>query len=89
MDHGRAGRNYVYRGKWPDYVLSKPTGPVRRLSMLRVLHHMIDKPETMREALQALIFYADQAAPDMPDTARVENLAYALDRAREALERDQ
>ena len=57
--------------------------------MLRVLHHMIDKPETMREALQALIFYADQAAPDMPDTARVESLAYALDRAREALERDQ
>ena len=57
--------------------------------MLWMLHHMIDKPETMREALQALIFYADQAAPDMPDTARVENLAYALDRAREALERDQ
>ena len=57
--------------------------------MLRVLQRMIDKPETMREALQALIFYADQAAPDMPDTARVENLAYALDRAREALERDQ
>ena len=57
--------------------------------MLWVLQRMIDKPETMREALQALIFYADQAAPDMPDTARVESLAYALDRAREALERDQ
>jgi len=57
--------------------------------MLRVLQRMIDKHETMREALEALIFYADQAAPDMPDTARVENLAYALDRAREALERDQ
>jgi len=52
--------------------------------MLRVLH-MIDKSETLREALEALIFYADQAAPDLPDTARVENLAYALDRARDAL----
>jgi hypothetical protein len=52
--------------------------------MLRVLL-MIDKPETLREALEALIFYADQAAPDLPDTARVEGLAYALDRARDAL----
>ena len=50
---------------------------------------MIDKPETLREALEALIFYADQAAPDMPDTDRIEHLAYAMDRAREALERGQ
>jgi hypothetical protein len=57
--------------------------------MLRLLHDMIDKPETIREALEALIFYANQAAPDMPDTARIENLAYAMDRAREALERGQ
>ena len=57
--------------------------------MLWVLHDMIDKPETLREALEALIFYADQAAPDMPDTARIDGLAYALDRAREALAREQ
>ena len=49
---------------------------------------MIDKPETLREALEALISYADQAAPDLPDTARVEGLAYAMDRAREALARE-
>jgi len=57
--------------------------------LLWVLHDMIDKPETLREALEALIFYADQAAPDLPDTARIEGLAYALDRAREALAREQ
>jgi hypothetical protein len=50
---------------------------------------MIDKPETLCEALEALIFYADQAAPDLPDTARIEGLAYALDRARDALAREQ
>jgi len=60
-----------------------------RRALLWVLHDMIDKPETLREALEALIFYADQAAPDMPDTARIEGLAYALDRAREALAREQ
>ena len=53
--------------------------------MLRMLHDMIDKPETLREAL---IFYADQAAPDLPDTARIEGLAYAMDRARDALARE-
>jgi hypothetical protein len=62
---------------------------VYRLAVLWVLHDMIDKPETIREALEALIFYANQAAPDMPDTDRIENLAYAMDRAREALERGQ
>jgi len=56
--------------------------------VLRLLHDMIDKPETLREALEALIFYADQAAPDMPDTARIEGLAYAMDRARDALARE-
>ena len=56
--------------------------------MLWMLHHMIDKPETLREALEALIFYADQAAPDLPDTVRIEGLAYAMDRARDALVRE-
>jgi hypothetical protein len=60
-----------------------------RRAVLWVLHDMIDKPETLREALEALIFYADQAAPDLPDTARIDGLAYALDRAREALAREQ
>jgi hypothetical protein len=56
--------------------------------VLRVLQYMIDKPETLREALEALIFYVDQAAPDLPDTARIDGLAYAMDRAREALARE-
>ena len=43
------------------------------------------KPETIREALEALIYYAEQAAPDLPDTARVENLAVSIELAREAL----
>ena len=43
------------------------------------------KPETIREALESLIFYAEQAGPDMPDTARIENLAVSLELAREAL----
>ena len=43
------------------------------------------KPKTIREALEALIYYAEQASPDMPDTARVENLAISIELAREAL----
>tara|TARA_R110002126_G_scaffold31961_1_gene102139 strand:- start:649 stop:798 length:150 start_codon:yes stop_codon:yes gene_type:complete len=43
--------------------------------------------ENLIDALQALIFYVDQVSPDLPDNARVENLAIALDRARAALER--
>ena len=43
--------------------------------------------EELMNALQALIFYSDLIAPDLPDNARVENLAIALDRARAALER--
>lgn len=39
------------------------------------------------EALENLIYWADQAAPDLPDTVRVECLAFALDQARQALER--
>ena len=39
------------------------------------------------DALQALIFYVDRVAPDLPDNASTENLAIALDRARAALER--
>ena len=33
--------------------------------------------ETIRQALEELIFYADQAAPDMPDTPRIDSLALA------------
>ena len=43
------------------------------------------KPNTIREALEALIYYAEQASRDMPDTARVENLAVSIELAREAL----
>jgi hypothetical protein len=43
--------------------------------------------EDLMNALQALIFYVDLVAPDLPDNARVENLAIALDRAREALDK--
>ena len=43
------------------------------------------KPKTIREALEALIFYAEQAHPDMPDTARIENLAVSIELTREAL----
>ena len=43
--------------------------------------------EDLMNALQALIFYVDQVAPDRPDNARVENLAIALDRARAALDK--
>ena len=43
--------------------------------------------EDLMNALQALIFYVDQVAPDLPDNARVENLAIALDRARAALDK--
>jgi len=43
--------------------------------------------EDLINALQALIFYVDLVAPDLPDNARVENLAIALDRARMALDK--
>lgn len=43
--------------------------------------------QNLIDALQALVFYVDLVAPDLPDNARVENLAIALDRARMALER--
>jgi hypothetical protein len=43
--------------------------------------------EDLINALQALIFYVDLVAPDLPDNARVENLAIALDRARDALDK--
>ena len=41
--------------------------------------------DTMREALETLIFYVEQAQPDMPDTDRIDSLALALDRARHNL----
>jgi len=43
--------------------------------------------QNLIDALQALIFYVDRVAPDLPDNASTENLAIALDRARAALER--
>jgi hypothetical protein len=57
--------------------------------MLWLLHYL--KGETMSEdlmnALQALIFYSDLIAPDLPDNARADNFQIALDRAREALDK--
>ena len=41
--------------------------------------------DTMREALETLIFYVEQAQPDLPDTARIDSLALALDKARHEL----
>jgi|APCry1669189034_1035192.scaffolds.fasta_scaffold110022_3 hypothetical protein len=41
--------------------------------------------QTLIDTLENLIFYAEQAAPDMPDTTRIEGLAFALDEAREVL----
>jgi hypothetical protein len=43
--------------------------------------------ENLIDALQALIFYSDLIAPDLPDNARADNFQIALDRARAALER--
>jgi hypothetical protein len=57
--------------------------------MLWLLHYL--KGETMSEdlmnALQALIFYSDLIAPDLPGNARADNFQIALDRAREALDK--
>jgi hypothetical protein len=50
------------------------------------------KGETMQnliDALQALIFYADLIAPDLPDTARADNFQISLDKARDALDKAQ
>jgi hypothetical protein len=50
------------------------------------------KGETMQnliDALQALIFYSDLIAPDLPDTARADNFQISLDKAREALDKAQ
>jgi len=41
--------------------------------------------ETTLAALADLVFYVEQAAPDMPDTDRIDSLALALDRARQNL----
>ena len=43
--------------------------------------------EELMNALQALIFYSDLIAPDLPDNARADNFQIALDRAREALDK--
>jgi len=58
--------------------------------LLWLLHYL--KGETMQnliDALQALIFYADRIAPDLPDTALAENFQISLDKAREALDKAQ
>ena len=43
--------------------------------------------QNLIDALQALIFYSDLIAPDLPDNARADNFQIALDRAREALDK--
>ena len=58
----------------------------------RVAGVALFKGETMQDlidALQALIFYADRIAPDLPDTALADNFQIALDRARQALDKGQ
>jgi hypothetical protein len=45
--------------------------------------------DQLREALENLIYWAEQVSPDLPDTARVECLAYALDDARNLLKGEQ
>lgn len=41
--------------------------------------------EALIDTLENLVFYVEQAGPDLPDTARIDGLAYALDEAREVL----
>lgn len=41
--------------------------------------------EALIDTLENLVFYIEQAGPDLPDTARIEGLAFALDEAREVL----
>jgi hypothetical protein len=43
--------------------------------------------EDLINALQALIFYSDIVASDLPDKARADNFQNALDRARMALDK--
>lgn len=43
--------------------------------------------QNLIDALQALIFYADRIAPDLPDNTRADNFQIALDRARMALDK--
>ena len=43
--------------------------------------------QNLIDALQALIFYADLIAPDLPDNASADNFQIALDRARMALDK--
>lgn len=43
--------------------------------------------QNLIDALQALIFYADLIAPDLPDTVRAENFQISLDKARDALDK--
>ena len=45
--------------------------------------------QNLIDALQALIFYADRIAPDLPDTALADNFQIALDRVRQALDKGQ
>jgi hypothetical protein len=54
----------------------------------QIMDHQPDI-EQLRAALENLIYWADQAAPDLPDTVRIECLAYALDNARQTLKGQQ
>ena len=58
-----------------------------RLAVLRVLHDM--SAATIREALEALLMYADRIAAKLPDDALADCFQYAIDDARAALERGQ
>jgi len=55
--------------------------------MLRMLHDM--SAATIREALEALLMYADRIAAALPDDALADCFQYAIDDAREALARGQ
>lgn len=71
----------------PPYFTVTVTGAAKTR---RVAGVALFKGETMQnliDALQALIFYADLIAPDLPDTVRADNFQIALDRAREALDK--
>lgn len=71
----------------PPYFTETETGAAKTRHVADVA---LSKGETMQnliDALQALIFYADLIAPDLPDTVRAENFQISLDKAREALDK--
>ena len=94
----RAGpglRNRATRGLFSTVKTVRPYSTGTRAagaSTRRVAGVALFKGENMQDlidALQALIFYADRIAPDLPDTALADNFQIALDRARQALDKGQ